>query len=67
MKYTSELEATQQEAKRLAEEGVITNSEAISMILGKVVEILRALRVPEGFTTEEQFMKDRQLEAREAL
>jgi hypothetical protein len=63
MTHTKELQETQEAVKRAVNEGRMTKEEGISICLNKAIELLQSLKMPEGFTTEEQFMKDRTFEA----
>ena len=63
MTHTKELQATQEAVKRAVNEGRMTEQEGIRIVLNKTIELLQSLKMPEGFTTEEQFMKDQTLNA----
>jgi len=56
MKHTKELQETQEAVKRAVNEGRMTKPEGSRIILNKAIELLQSLKMPEGFTTEEQFM-----------
>jgi hypothetical protein len=58
MTHTKELQKTQEAVKRAVNEGRMTEQEGIKIVLNKTIELLQSLKVPEGFTTEEQFMKE---------
>lgn len=58
MTHTKELQETQEAVKRAVNEGRMTKEEGINICLNKAIELLQSLKMPEGFTTEEQFMSE---------